>query len=69
MDKPIKIVFDITLGRPACALLQAAMGGDQVVAQAFPSEAWLLTPTPDMALYEVTPEQLQALAARLALVA
>jgi hypothetical protein len=54
----MKIVFDTKLKRPACVLLQAAMGGDPQLANLFPSESWLLSVTPDMGLYTVTPEQL-----------
>jgi len=64
MDGNHKIVFDIELMRPACVLIQAAMGGDPVTASAFPSETWLLVPTPGMTLYEVTPVQLRALVAK-----
>lgn len=54
----MKIVYDTKLHRPACVLLQAAMGGDHmVVGQTFDARLWLLTPTPDMALYEVTRDQ------------
>lgn len=53
----MKLVFDINLMRPGCALLQAAMGGDEGVANRFHAEAWLLAPTPAMKAYEVTPEQ------------
>jgi hypothetical protein len=43
-----RIVFDTKLNRPACVLLQGALGGDPKLAQFFPTETWLLAPTPDM---------------------
>lgn len=57
----MKIVFDIKRMRPACALLQAVMGGSQGIAHGFDSDTWLLVPTPDMSVYEITPEQLKQL--------
>lgn len=53
-----KIVFDIQLMKPACALLQAAYGGDAALAQHFPLDSWLLFPTAGMHVYEITDEQL-----------
>lgn len=57
----MKIVFDVKLKRPGCALLQAAYGGTPGIHRYFPVETWLLAPTPDMAAYEATPEQLEKL--------
>lgn len=54
------VVYDTVLMRPACALLQAAMGGT-ISATIFPSESWLLTPTDDMKCYKVTNAQLHKL--------
>lgn len=56
------ILYDITLMQPGCVLLQAAAGC--VVPEfstKFPTECWLLSPTPDMKVYECTEEQLQKL--------
>lgn len=47
------LVFDVGLRRPACVLLAAALGGDVDLAVKFPSEAWLLAPTPGMQGYAV----------------
>lgn len=56
------IVFDAKLMRPACVLLQAAMGGSIEAAHRFPSELWLTAPTPDMKRYRVeSKEQLDQL--------
>ena len=58
------IVYDIELRRPACVLLQAAMGGDT---NAFNrhfggySECWLIAPTPDMRRFIATEEELEML--------
>lgn len=57
----MKIVFDTKLRRPACAILQAVLGGDQGIANRFSSETWLISPTPDMSCYEVTEGQLTQL--------
>jgi hypothetical protein len=43
-----RIVFDTKLERPACVLLQVGLGGDPKLAHLFPTETWLLAPTPDM---------------------
>lgn len=58
-----RIVFDTELRRPACVLIQAAMGGDTGIANRFPSETWLIYPTPAMAVFPVTDEQIPKLIA------
>jgi hypothetical protein len=55
----MKLVYDIKLKRPGCALIQAVMGGDRGIANHFKSEHWLINPTPDLKLYETTPEELK----------
>lgn len=57
----MKIAYDIKLLRPGCALLQAAMGGDPLIAYEFDTEHWLLAPTEDIRVYEVTRGQLKIL--------
>lgn len=59
------VVFDRKLKRPACVLLQAVFGGTVPNFQRyFPSETWLLAPTPNMRMYRVeNKEQLEALSA------
>ena len=53
--KKIRQAFDCKLRRPACVLLQAVYGCDTLlVSHLFSTEKWLLAPTPDMALYEMT---------------
>lgn len=57
--KKYKLVYDATLKRPACILIQAAIvksGYD--IANRFPVKSWLIYPTVDMKLYEVTETQL-----------
>ena len=54
----MQIAFDIELMRPGCALIQAAMGGTQGIANHFDAEQWLIVPTLDMKLYEVNEYQL-----------
>lgn len=57
----MKIAFDCTQKRPGCALLQAAHGADLEVLREFPCETWILSPTSDMRVYQVTKEQLTKL--------
>lgn len=59
----MKIVYDMTLRRPGCVLLQAMGGTVPDFAKRFPSESWLVAPTAGMKLYEVTTEQLESLLA------
>lgn len=56
------ILYDVKLRRPACILLQVAVGASVTTddLSRFTAE-WLTSPTPDMAKYEVTPEQLSRL--------
>ena len=58
------IAYDIRRMRPGCVIIQAHMGatisnGD--FEMHFPVETWLLAPTDDMKLYEVTEKQLDVL--------
>lgn len=53
MAESRRLVFDTELRRPACVLLAAAFGGDPELAEKFPTETWLLAPTPGMQAYEV----------------
>jgi hypothetical protein len=59
-----KIVFDTELCRPACALLQAAMGGDRHMASLFPVESWLIAPTSAMRCFKINDDQLGILVTR-----
>ena len=52
------VAYDIMQMRPACAILAAAMGASTTAANAFPTESWLLFPTPDLKVYEISAEQL-----------
>jgi hypothetical protein len=52
------LVYDMKLRRPGCALLQAALGGSAGAANRFPTEHWLLAPTPDLKPYQISDEQL-----------
>lgn len=53
----MRLCFDIKLMRPGCVLLAAAMGGDPELAKQFPSEKWILSPTPDLKVYEISSEE------------
>lgn len=62
MQKAVKtLVYDPVHNRPACVILQAVMGGSVEVGDMFPSESWLLAPTPDMKTYKVTDEEIAIL--------
>lgn len=56
-----RIAYDIELMRPGCALVAAGLGADTAICGAFETEDWLMTPTPGMRIYTVTPEQLRIL--------
>lgn len=60
----MRIVFDTQLMRPGCVMLAAVMGGDTRAAMLFDSERWLLSPTPNMAVFEISDEDLNWLAHR-----
>jgi hypothetical protein len=53
-----KLVYDLSLKRPACAILQIAYGGDLGIAAGFPTEHWLLAPYADMNVYQISTEEL-----------
>jgi hypothetical protein len=55
------IIYDPSLKRPGCVLLQAALGGTDGIAEVFPDASWLLAPTDGMGLYEVDDAQLKQL--------
>lgn len=58
----MKIAFDVDEMKPACPILQAAMGGTVSVGE-FDSKHWLTSMTPGLKLYPVTAEQLEKLIA------
>jgi hypothetical protein len=60
----VKIAFDVKLMRPGCVIIQAAFGGDRLLAQRFDPSTWLLAPSENLRLYEITPEQLDVLVER-----
>lgn len=55
------IAYDLTLRRPGCALLQAAYGATVSPFDLHRMDGWLLAPTDDLKLYEVTTDQLEQL--------
>lgn len=60
----MKIAYDAALKKPGCVLLQAVMGGTVPPSkfhECFDAADWLLAPTPDLRVYEVTEEQLRKL--------
>lgn len=63
-DDKLRIVYDCGLKRPGCVLIQAAAGGDPyAVTELFPSESWLIAPTPGMRVIAGTKEEWQKAAA------
>lgn len=63
-SEPMRIVYDCTLKRPGCALLQAFGGTvpSDRFAMLFDNKDWLFAPTPDMKTYQVTEDQLERVA-------
>jgi hypothetical protein len=59
----MRIAYDIVKMQPGCVLIQAQMGGldNLTLSDYFPTETWLLAPTPDMQVREVTTTQLRIL--------
>lgn len=57
----MRIAYDTVLKRPACVLVAAGVGGDTHLAQLFETKYWLLAPTENLSVYEVTEEQLKKL--------
>ena len=63
MTDKIRVVMDVVQRRPACVLLQAAMGGDHAfVSAVFAADSWLITPNENMRLVEATKEQWKEIA-------
>lgn len=58
------LLYDVTLRRPACVLLQAASGCDYAALGrlGFPSRTWLVNSTPGMRRIEGTEEEWRAVA-------
>ena len=57
----MKIAYDIKLMKPACVLVAAGFGADSSLAHEFDANDWLLSPTDDMQVYDVTEDQLKQL--------
>lgn len=56
----MKIVLDLETGKPMCALIQAAFGGDfSRLTGTIPSEYWILEPTDKMIACEFSEEELE----------
>lgn len=57
-DRKYRLLYDVTLMRPGCVLLQAMAGGnvDGLTLQSIGE--WLTAPTPDMKMYTATDETL-----------
>lgn len=54
------IAYDLKLKRPGCVLLQTVYGGTvSNFNKRFKVEDWLVFPTPDLKVYEITDEQLE----------
>lgn len=57
----MKVLYDTKLMRPGCVLMAAVFSANTHAPQKFDTRDWLLSPTPDMKVYETTPEQLTQL--------
>lgn len=61
-DLDVFFMYDCDLKRPGCVLLQAAYEGTPSLAHMFPTESWLLAPTPGLKKYRIaTRDQLNKL--------
>lgn len=56
-----RIVYDPVLKRPGCILLQVLMGGTVGTEDIFMMGDWLVDPTPNMRVFEVTEAELELL--------
>lgn len=63
-DGPFTIAFDIGQMKPGCVLLQASYGATPDIASVFDTGCWLLSPTPELRVYEITKAQLEKLIER-----
>ena len=64
--RTIGIIVDVKQRRPACPLLQAAMGGDShIVTAVLDSRDWLVFPTRDMYMVRGTLDQWKGFAEEL----
>lgn len=61
VDQLHRFAYDAKLRQPACVLLQAAFGCNYSLTHRFPSDTWLLAPTPDMRVYAISEEVLSKL--------
>ena len=57
----MKIAYDTELMRPGCVLLQATLGCDYHLAHEFETQYWLLAPTDNLRVFELTKDQLKRL--------
>lgn len=65
MSLTVTIAFSTEQRRPGCVIVQAAMGAtiaNTELERWFPAETWLLAPTDDMQVYQVTFDQMKQLA-------
>lgn len=70
MKNNLSIAFDIDKMRPACVLLQVAMGASislEKLMKYFPDvDVWLPAPTPSMRVYKTTEDELLRLSRKIA---
>ena len=65
MSDLLTIVFDVELRRPACAIVNAVLGGDHAAPMYFDPETWLVAPTPGMRPFRVRRETIESVAKQL----
>jgi hypothetical protein len=59
----MRLAYDVKKRKVGCVLLQAVMGGDPDIAKRIDNKHWLLAPTPDLKVYEISPAQVEQLVA------
>lgn len=60
-----RLCFDIVEMKPGCVLLAAAMGADTWASSKFDPKHWLVAPTDNLRVYEITDDQLAQLVERM----
>lgn len=61
----LPLVFDPTLNKVGCVLLQAALGGTRGLCYLFDTEDWFLAPTENMKMYQGTREEWEQVALKI----
>lgn len=58
----MNVLYDLSIMKIGCPILQAALGGSREIANLFPAEYWFIEPTAQMRLYPIrTNKEVKAL--------